>query len=543
MKKLTAWTLVLCMMLSLLGAMPVAAEDRPVITIARPSEALIEDMDTNATTLFLEEKFNVDIQFMEFPKEDAAAKLAVLINSGSELPDVINIELDSAAIASYANKGVLLPLDDYLNNPEMMKNFYSPYYEYPEGYAESILGQLKNADGHSYSLPYVSCGAWNQSPVKMFINVGWIEKLNLEMPTTADELKEVLKAFVTQDPNGNGKADEIGIIGGEGWPCCDIVAYLLGAFTANTYTDNYYYAEDGKVKAAFIEDGFRQGLEYAHSLVEEGLIYPASFTQDATQFKAIAASEAEDYTVGMIAARSDSGIGTDYFFENFEMLEPMAGPEGMKYAVQTPPTVVQRWFVTTSCENPELAFAIGEYGYDPEMCTRERYGIKGVNWTDDPEIVKNYGSRMPGSAWEPVYAVLDDTPWTTVANVSWRQSLPFTGSDASLSKTGIALKTPDEEKTPRDMFNTYYMTLTANTYSKYAYPNTIGHLVYTEDENFELADITTAINTYRAENITRFVTGSRDLAEWDSYVKELNAMGLEVQLEYMQRAYDRANGK
>ena len=31
----------------------------------------------------------------------------------------------------------------------------------------------------------------------------------LDMPTNTEELKDVLKAFKTQDPNGNGKADEI----------------------------------------------------------------------------------------------------------------------------------------------------------------------------------------------------------------------------------------------------------------------------------------------------------------------------------------------
>ena len=38
------------------------------------------------------------------------------------------------------------------------------------------------------------------------------------MPTTTEEFYEVLKAFKTQDPNGNGKADEIPLIGSkDGW--------------------------------------------------------------------------------------------------------------------------------------------------------------------------------------------------------------------------------------------------------------------------------------------------------------------------------------
>ena len=41
------------------------------------------------------------------------------------------------------------------------------------------------------------------------INKVWLDKLGLAIPTTIQELKDVLIAFKTQDPNGNGIADEI----------------------------------------------------------------------------------------------------------------------------------------------------------------------------------------------------------------------------------------------------------------------------------------------------------------------------------------------
>ena len=37
----------------------------------------------------------------------------------------------------------------------------------------------------------------------------WLDKFNLELPETIDEYYTVFKAFKTQDPNGNGKDDEI----------------------------------------------------------------------------------------------------------------------------------------------------------------------------------------------------------------------------------------------------------------------------------------------------------------------------------------------
>ena len=45
----------------------------------------------------------------------------------------------------------------------------------------------------------------------LFIRSDWLKKLNLKTPTTPPELLEVAKAFTTQDPDGNSKADTQGI--------------------------------------------------------------------------------------------------------------------------------------------------------------------------------------------------------------------------------------------------------------------------------------------------------------------------------------------
>ncbi len=53
-------------------------------------------------------------------------------------------------------------------------------------------------------------------------------KLGLEVPTTVDELHDVLYAFRTQDPNGNGLQDEIPLFDRAGWKMPEEYLYLLG---------------------------------------------------------------------------------------------------------------------------------------------------------------------------------------------------------------------------------------------------------------------------------------------------------------------------
>ena len=75
-------------------------------------------------------------------------------------------------------------------------------------------------DGHIYTLPkfgemgftYDGDGKEYQIgaiPQFSAINTKWLEAVGMEMPTTVDELHDVLVAFKDKDPNGNGQADEI----------------------------------------------------------------------------------------------------------------------------------------------------------------------------------------------------------------------------------------------------------------------------------------------------------------------------------------------
>src|SRR5699024_7776392 len=44
---------------------------------------------------------------------------------------------------------------------------------------------------------------------KPWINEEWLDNLGMDMPETTEEFYEYLKAVKEQDPNGNGKADEV----------------------------------------------------------------------------------------------------------------------------------------------------------------------------------------------------------------------------------------------------------------------------------------------------------------------------------------------
>ena len=75
-----------------------------------------------------------------------------------------------------------------------------------EGDSPFLAGQK---DGVQYGLPVT--GGSVDSVDLMWIRTDWLEKLNLEVPTTMDEVLTMVDQFVNADFDGNGAKDTVGI--------------------------------------------------------------------------------------------------------------------------------------------------------------------------------------------------------------------------------------------------------------------------------------------------------------------------------------------
>lgn len=69
------------------GVTPICSE-KVALTIAVPDDVNVEDYETNAQTLMLEELGNYDIQFMVLSSTDYITKLNMMVQSGDKLPDI-----------------------------------------------------------------------------------------------------------------------------------------------------------------------------------------------------------------------------------------------------------------------------------------------------------------------------------------------------------------------------------------------------------------------------------------------------------------------
>jgi len=126
-----------------------------------------------------------------------------------------------------------------------------------------------------YYIPYLPDGKYGRG---YWIRTDWLEALDLEVPQTVDEYEAVLRAFKTQDPNGNGEADEVPFFARQ-WPeLIRLVTLWDGrAHGSDTYHD--FLVEDGKIGHGYVGEGYREGIANLARWYAEGLIDAEVFTR------------------------------------------------------------------------------------------------------------------------------------------------------------------------------------------------------------------------------------------------------------------------
>lgn len=513
------------------------------LVIGMQTNTYITDYKDNYLTKKLEEELNVNLEFYELPQTaaDLQSKLSLMVTNPDTLPDIIiTTALSQESILDYGTKGAFLPLNEYMKNTDTAKYLS----QIQEDDLNRIFKDMTSADGNMYALPNYTMATWNMTPSRFYINQTWLDTLGMEVPTTTDELKEVLKAFVTQDPNGNGVADEIGIYGqASGTYGEDTIDALINAFVfynGGSQNGGLSLDETGEtVMAPFMTEEWRDALRYLNSLYQEGLIDPSVFTNDSTQFKATLNNETN--IVGLTTAGSYSSNWTDCDnnanFLEMDMIAPFSGPEGVCYTPYTEYASNPAFFITSNCENPELAFRLGDYFYKPEISHTARWGEEGVDWTSDPDVCKDYtnGYIEAGIADEITLLSLTNI-WSEPSNQFWHNMNPFYESLEDSNSNTSALSPYNENKKSAPL-NARNVELYLDKHPDQVLPL----LHYTQEEAEQISQIITDVKDFIDNTKAEFITGNRDIESgWDTYLEELNNLGIQDWMAVAQTAYERS---
>ncbi|KUL32961.1 ABC transporter substrate-binding protein [Actinoplanes awajinensis subsp. mycoplanecinus] len=511
--------------------------DKVVITALAPADP-DKKLDTNAITTMLSDKFKIKFQFDTTTMDGGPAKekRQIAISSG-DYPDMFLLipyvdAFTKTEVQKLGQQGVAVPLEDLIkeNAPNLQKALE----------ANPVLKGMSTApDGHIYALPQWSdcyhCTYWN----KLWINSSWLKKLNLEMPKTTEELRTVLQAFKTKDPNGNGKADEIPLT--TDTQDSTLIGYLMGAFAyapfgASNGIPSLLQLNGDTVETPVDKAEWREGLKYINSLYKEGLIDQASFTQNAEALQATGNNPAA-VRVGSspvlypgIFVQLGSKDGRD---KQYDAAPPLTGPAGKSYTAYNNPTSTGYTFMLTNKSSKEARIAaikMLDYIYTDEGQLVVNAGPEGVGWVKPSatDIALDEGVKP---TWKSLPSA--DVP----KNVTWD----------SLGQYNMTLALRNAQAVPKDIYDETGLERRLFEASKIYEPHVDKAKVYPEAQVWadpstvsELSTLKTNLDSYVSQGELGFITGTKNIdTEWDTWVGGLDGVGMKRYLELNQQAYDK----
>ncbi|WP_420832295.1 extracellular solute-binding protein [Paenibacillus humicola] len=226
----------------------------------------------NQYTRYVKDNLNIDTQVAwqaaTGTNYDQKVNLSIASN---DLPDAMVV--NDAQLRQMAKAGELQDLSDAYNNyaSEPLKKIIDS--------TNGVAMKSVTFDGKMLALPNVTVQA--DGIHEMWIRKDWLDKLHLQPPKTMDDLEKVAKAFVEQDPDGDGKADTIGIVGPQSGGHM-YATFLLSTnnlygfdpiFAAyDSYPGFWLKGDDGKPVYGSIQPQTKEALAKLRDLYAKGLI-------------------------------------------------------------------------------------------------------------------------------------------------------------------------------------------------------------------------------------------------------------------------------
>lgn len=512
--------------------------NKTTITIGLPVVTNVEDYNTNALTLWIEEQTGYNLEFQMYASSPADYKTqlsAQMLDPSVTLPDML-IQMQDMGTSTwqvYGEDGYFVDLTDYMMDKEgKAKEWWDAATSvFDDQHLKNVIERCKGDDGRIYAYPSLERGMVDSLPFIAHINTAWLEQVGMSAPTNTEELYNVLKAFKQQCCK-DGTYHPL-LSGGSSVLGSDCLWWIIAMFVDGYDVDRWFrLSADGKtVEAPFTTPEYREALIYIRRLIDEQLLTDAIFSIQRQEYSSILNS-ADGAKCGVIVfhctpAFNEIGNQNLYAYEPLDLYGWCGRAE---YS-----NVRAAWITEEAEQNGKV-----DACWDILMllCTKEgsirlRYGDEGTNWTWCEDTTKK--SYMGFECW----INLVDDPFSRPNNEMWGTPTPTVNPQSEGEFVNL-------EESSEWMQYRYYLNgeghknfVKREETVKYRYPV----IVMTSEEDDatknERQNTQNAVESYR----TKFLKGVEGLnpsndQHWQKYLDELNKLGLQTWLNQYQGIYE-----
>lgn len=467
----------------------------------------------------IEKRFDVDIQ-VEMISNDVWNDKLPLMFASDELPDFFLNSLTPADIVTYGTEGYLLDLKDYISE-DTTPNIWAALAETP-----ALKAAITQTDGKIYSI----CGADMQTRElalnRFYINTVWADQILGKQPENLDEFYEYLKGVKENDMNGNGDPDDEIPLGGYYNQVPDMIDIFYPILAAFGFTCRDVEAIDGRAAWVPAEDNYKHFLEYMNKLYAEGLLDPEYFTQTEDQSNAKNTNHlygAYCYYACWVN-QPDETIWREY-----DGLDPMVSD--YNDTQMWPAKDVNQcgnFMITKNCADPEKLMEILDWLFTFEAALST--GIGYPLGSNPKRADCGYTYEWLDEKTLQTHTSYPEDEYDNYSNFAYAEVHPDYGYFPMYRTYSEARSDAPQQYLTENIINHYA------DYYKVGWPSTIK---YTAEEADELALITTDIESYTDEMVTKIITGELPLDQFDTFREGLKTRNLDRMLEIHQAAYDR----
>lgn len=453
-----------------------------------------------------EQLTNMQIKWQDIPIEGYQEKKNLIFASG-EWPDAffgVNA-LSDADIANYGSQGILLPLQDLIE--EYAPTIKQLFEQYPE-----IKKFATAPDGNIYSVPTILERDFLTLFDAAFINKKWLDELGLPVPETIEEFEAALLAFKNSDPNRNGKPDEIPFSFLYGDDARYALHSMFGSF-GRLDNPEHVVLEDGKAVFTASQPEYKEALKYFHKLYSQGLIDPESFTQDLTVYFSKGKNK-EAPIIGAFVGWNSTAMAGDRSGD-YVPLPPLKSSSGKQ--------IWNKYFGETS----RSGFAITINNSQPEASIRwidEIYTEKhSMEWQFGP-IDLNIKIKEDGT-----YGFLPEPNGMTNGEFRHSES-PGNQAARAMTQERYAKVENNESQNVKQSLYDFYSPFMVNS----AFPK----VFFSPEDADRLAILKTDLFSYIDQSVASWILKGNIDNEWDGYVQKLKQMGEEELTGLYQKYYE-----
>lgn len=471
----------------------------------------------------LEKQTNVKVEWLDWPQSIQKEKRSLAFSSG-DLPDAFygSWSLDKPDVVKYGGDGLLLDLNPYINE-DVMPNVTQLFKD-----VKGLKTSLQVPTGEVYVLATLNQNGLPKTNDTMVINSDWLKKVNKQIPTTTEELKDVLRAFkAAGDLNGNGQDDEIpmSFIYGDGNSGFFGLMGFTGIPAQNK--NSRMVMKDGKPAFFPALDEYKEYLTFLHEIQAEGLLDPEVFTMNNPAYNA--KTQTPTPTVGFLSTWSAETVnksikGNDPKKEGtYVYVKPLKGPKGVepKWGLRVNPLNANLSFaVSAKTEHAELIARWIDLAYDKQTSINNYVGLVG-------KYIKHEGGNKYSNILKPNgkrYSK-DDMSVDIPAKfaVAWVREGDVEFTDKIVS--------PQNKNAADELYGPYLEHNYVNDY-----------IMSSIEENNRMALLATDLFAYVDQMTAKFVTDGGIEEGWDKYIKQLKSLGVDEYTQIKTDINNRANG-